>query len=129
MARFVAAVVPCTLASASVWTRKAGGDDSISMMTTVVTNLACLLVVPIGVSLVLAETSALVAERCPEDLSAEKKKQWQQLSVNVHKHGADLYRALGKKDFDGSKKHFGLMMDNCNKCHAVFDNGKHQLDK
>ena len=24
---FVAAIVPCTLASASVWTRKAGGDD------------------------------------------------------------------------------------------------------
>ncbi len=82
-----------------------------------------------GNALVLAETSALVAERCPEDLSAEKKKQWHQLSVNVHKHGADLYRALGKKDFEGSKKHYGLMMDNCNKCHAVFDNGKHQLDK
>ena len=37
---FITAIVPCTLASASVWTRKAGGDDSIAMMTTVVTNLA-----------------------------------------------------------------------------------------
>ena len=26
---FVTALVPCTLASAAVWTRKAGGDDSI----------------------------------------------------------------------------------------------------
>lgn len=56
---FVAAIVPCTLASASVWTRKAGGDDSTAMMTTVVTNLACLLVVPIGLSLVLAETTEI----------------------------------------------------------------------
>lgn len=54
---FVAGIVPCTLASASVWTRKAGGDDSIAMMTTVVTNLACLVVVPIGLALVLAETT------------------------------------------------------------------------
>jgi sodium/bile acid cotransporter 7 len=51
---FVASLVPCTLASASVWTRKAGGDDSISLMTTVVTNLACVVVLPIGISLVLA---------------------------------------------------------------------------
>lgn len=54
---FIAAVVPCTLASASVWTRKAGGDDSVAMMTTVVTNLACLMVVPVGVSLVLSAST------------------------------------------------------------------------
>lgn len=58
---FIAAVVPCTLASAAVWTRKAGGDDSIALMTTVVTNLACLIVVPIGVWLVLAETAQITA--------------------------------------------------------------------
>ncbi|TWT98688.1 bile acid:sodium symporter family protein [Stieleria varia] len=52
---FVAALVPCTLASASVWTRKAGGDDSIAIMTTLVTNVACVLVVPLGVALVLAK--------------------------------------------------------------------------
>jgi sodium/bile acid cotransporter 7 len=58
---FVASIVPCTLASASVWTRKAGGDDSIAMMTTVVTNLACLVVVPLGISLVLSETTEVSA--------------------------------------------------------------------
>jgi sodium/bile acid cotransporter 7 len=52
---FIAAIVPCTLASASVWTRKAGGDDSIAMMTTVVTNLACFIVVPVGILLVLSQ--------------------------------------------------------------------------
>ncbi|OYP35744.1 bile acid:sodium symporter family protein [Rhodopirellula sp. MGV] len=51
---FVVGLVPCTLASASVWTRKAGGDDSIAMITTVVTNLACIAVVPLGVQMVLA---------------------------------------------------------------------------
>ena len=51
---YVAALVPCTLASASVWTRKAGGDDAISLMTTVVTNLACILVLPIGLAMVLS---------------------------------------------------------------------------
>ena len=49
----VAALVPCTLASASVWTRKAGGDDSIAILTTVVTNLACIVVMPLGMSLML----------------------------------------------------------------------------
>lgn len=54
---FVAALVPCTLASASVWTRRAGGDDSVAMMSTVVTNLACVAVVPIGLALVLVDAS------------------------------------------------------------------------
>jgi len=51
---FVAGLVPCTLASASVWTRQAGGDDSIAMMTTMVTNLGCIAIVPLGVQMVLA---------------------------------------------------------------------------
>ncbi len=58
---FVAGLVPCTLASASVWTRRAGGDDSISMMTTVVTNLSCVLVVPIGIRFVLASDTSVSA--------------------------------------------------------------------
>ena len=58
---FIATLVPCTLASASVWTRRAGGDDSVAMMTTVVTNLACVLVVPIGLALVLARQGEISA--------------------------------------------------------------------
>ncbi|MGB7327135.1 MAG: bile acid:sodium symporter [Rubripirellula sp.] len=58
---FVAALIPCTLASASVWTRRAGGDDSVTMMTTVVTNLACIAVVPIGLTLVLSRVSNISA--------------------------------------------------------------------
>src|SRR5690606_16664870 len=40
----VASLVPCTLASAAVWTRKAGGDDGVAMVVSVVTNLSCFLV-------------------------------------------------------------------------------------
>jgi sodium/bile acid cotransporter 7 len=42
----VAAAVPCTLASAAVWTRRAGGNDAASIMVTVVTNATCFLVTP-----------------------------------------------------------------------------------
>lgn len=51
----VAAMVPCILAGASAWTRKARGDDSFSMMTTVVSNLTCVVVVPRGIWLVLSD--------------------------------------------------------------------------
>lgn len=42
----VAAATPCTLASASVWTRRAGGNDAISLIVTVVTNLFCFVLTP-----------------------------------------------------------------------------------
>lgn len=44
----IAAWMPCTLASAAVWTRKADGDDSVALITTVVTNLGCVVVTPLG---------------------------------------------------------------------------------
>lgn len=45
----VAAATPCTLASASVWTRKAGGNDAVSMMVTLLTNGVCFIVTPMWV--------------------------------------------------------------------------------
>ncbi len=42
----VAAATPCTLASAAVWTRRAGGNDAAAIMVTVVTNASCFLVTP-----------------------------------------------------------------------------------
>ncbi len=42
----ILAATPCTLASASVWTRRAGGNDIISMMVTIATNSVCFLVTP-----------------------------------------------------------------------------------
>lgn len=46
---WVAAIAPCTLASAAVWTRRAGGNVAVAMMTTVVTNLACVVTIPLAI--------------------------------------------------------------------------------
>lgn len=54
----VAAAVPCTIASATVWTRLAGGNEAVSIMVTVVTNLACFLVTPGWILLLLGRQSS-----------------------------------------------------------------------
>ncbi len=55
----VAAITPCTMASATVWTRKAGGNDSAATMVTVVTNLACFLVMPAWLLVLTGQKSEL----------------------------------------------------------------------
>lgn len=42
----VAAAIPSTLTSAAVWTRQAGGDDTVAILITLVTNGLCFLVTP-----------------------------------------------------------------------------------
>lgn len=42
----IAAAVPCTLASAAVWTRLAGGNDAVSLLVTMITNLSCFVTTP-----------------------------------------------------------------------------------
>jgi sodium/bile acid cotransporter 7 len=42
----IAGSVPCTMAAASVWTRKAGGNDAVSLLVTVLTNGLCFLLTP-----------------------------------------------------------------------------------
>ena len=41
------AATPCSLASAAVWTRRAGGNDVAAMLISVVTNLSCFFVTPV----------------------------------------------------------------------------------
>lgn len=41
------AALPCTLASAAVWTRRAGGNDAVALIVTMVTNVSCFLVTPL----------------------------------------------------------------------------------
>jgi sodium/bile acid cotransporter 7 len=53
----VAAVTPCTMASATVWTRKAGGNDTAATVVTVVTNLVCFLVTPMWMYLMTGESN------------------------------------------------------------------------
>jgi sodium/bile acid cotransporter 7 len=42
----ITAAVPCTLATAAVWTRRAGGDDTVSILVTALTNISCFLTTP-----------------------------------------------------------------------------------
>jgi len=43
----LAASAPCTLATAAVWTRRAGGNDAVAFLVTMITNLSCFAVVPL----------------------------------------------------------------------------------
>ena len=79
-------------------------------------------------ALILAETSSIVASRGPKD-DAKKMAEWKKISVDVYQSAKGLYSAAGKNDYDLATKQYGLMIENCNKCHTVFDEGKHQLKK
>lgn len=52
----IAASVPSTMAAASVWTRKAGGNDAVSLLVTLLTNGLCFLVTPLWLSLAAASS-------------------------------------------------------------------------
>lgn len=56
----VAAVTPCTLASAAVWTRRAGGDDATALLVTVATNAACFAAAPFWLWLMLDQGVATI---------------------------------------------------------------------
>jgi sodium/bile acid cotransporter 7 len=43
----VAATTPCTLASATVWTQRAGGNGAVSILVTIMTNSICFIVTPL----------------------------------------------------------------------------------
>ena len=51
----IAALAPCTVASAAVWTRRGGGNEAVALATTVATSLLSFLTLPIGVALFVGE--------------------------------------------------------------------------
>ncbi|MCH8828407.1 MAG: bile acid:sodium symporter, partial [Planctomycetes bacterium] len=55
----IAACVPCTMAAASVWTRRAGGNDAVSLLVTILTNGICFIVTPFWLLLATRENAAL----------------------------------------------------------------------
>ncbi|MBX3437071.1 MAG: bile acid:sodium symporter [Planctomycetaceae bacterium] len=57
----IAAAVPCTLAAASVWTRRAHGNDAVALLVTMVTNSLCFIVTPLWLSFVVESTFELDA--------------------------------------------------------------------
>lgn len=66
----VISCVPGSLAAATVWTRKAGGNDAIAMLVTVLTNSVCFLVTPGWLQLGLGNTIDLDAQRLILELAA-----------------------------------------------------------
>ncbi|MCH2115129.1 MAG: bile acid:sodium symporter [Pirellulales bacterium] len=57
----ITAAVPCTLASAAVWTRLAGGNDSVGFLVTVLTNLSCFCVTPALIQISSGRTVAAIS--------------------------------------------------------------------
>lgn len=49
----IASAVPCSMASVTVWTRLAGGNEAVSILVTVITNLFCFVVTPAWVWLLV----------------------------------------------------------------------------
>jgi sodium/bile acid cotransporter 7 len=64
----IAATVPCTMAAASVWTRKAKGNDAVSLMVTLATNMACFLITPFWLSVTVGQGVTLNMEAMVFDL-------------------------------------------------------------
>jgi sodium/bile acid cotransporter 7 len=61
--------LPCTLASATVWTRLAGGDDALALTYTVLSNLASVALIPLYLLLFLGSSLGVPVERLLTDLT------------------------------------------------------------
>jgi len=102
----VATVVPCTLATAAVWTRRAGGNDAVSFLVTMITSLACFFVVPGWLWLLsgvranvdyLAIVTGLVLHVVVPILLGQLLRQWRPLGswATLHKMSLSLLAQIG----------------------------------
>lgn len=64
----IAASVPCTVAAASVMTRKSKGNDAVSLLATLSTNLVCFLLTPLWLQLTTATRVELDTRKLMLDL-------------------------------------------------------------
>lgn len=64
----IAACVPCTTAAASVMTRKAKGNDAVSLLSTVATNLSCFVMTPLWLRWTTASRGELDTRKLMLDL-------------------------------------------------------------
>ena len=56
----IATAQPCTLASAAVWTRMAGGNDAVSLLVTMITSVSCFLVTPAWIQLLAGQSDSFI---------------------------------------------------------------------
>lgn len=57
----VVAATPCTLATAAVWTGRAGGNDATALMTTIITNGSCFIVTPALIWITVGQSQEIPA--------------------------------------------------------------------
>ena len=97
----VTTLVPCTLAAATVWTRRAGGNDAVAILVTIITNLACFLVVPAWLRIFVGtgagvdlDYSALMLQLVilvvAPIVAAQLLRQWKPLAAKVTRHKTPL---------------------------------------
>ncbi len=95
----VATAVPSTLATAAVWTRRAGGNDAVAFLITMITNLACFLVVPFWLWLLVGVRAAVDYRAIVEGLMllvvapivvAQLLRQWRPLGDGATRHKKSL---------------------------------------
>lgn len=55
----ITAAAPCTLASAAVWTRRAGGNDAVAILVTILTNATCFLTTPFWILLATGKSTSI----------------------------------------------------------------------
>ena len=53
----VAGAAPCTLASAAVWTRRAGGNAAVAIVVTIFTNAFCFLIMPFWILVLIGQSA------------------------------------------------------------------------
>ena len=75
-------------------------------------------------SLILAEAGNLLLIRSPE----ENRRDWDRVSCAQREAGGKLYLAARKRDYEAARKHYTVMVAQCNACHAKFADGEHQLE-
>lgn len=78
-------------------------------------------------AILLGETSVIVWMRVPDGLDDTRAGLWKEISLDVHKSGKALYDA--GTDFARARECYEKLIDNCNRCHKEFENGRHMLEK
>lgn len=102
----VAATSPCTLASAAVWTRRAGGNDAVALLVTMITNLTCFATVPLWLNVLIGQTAEVDYSGLMVRLLwlavlpiflAQRLRRWQPLAgwVDRHKLSLSIVAQLG----------------------------------
>lgn len=74
-------------------------------------------------ALILAESCNLLFARTPDENASD----WNKHAVGSRVHGAELYQAARKQEFEAATTSYKAMLESCNACHRQFEDGRHIL--